>query len=136
MNRFSLKFATLLASVLIVASVAIAQTPGPVPTTDVLGVHDLSAGTSPLRGANANACIYCHTPHGGLSTSALWNQTLSTKQYTLNPGTTGNPITPTSVVTGQYALLELPRWHRRRWTDYRNRHYQDDWHHSRHGDEP
>jgi predicted CXXCH cytochrome family protein len=97
-NRISLTFATLLASVLIVASLAIAQTtPGPAPTTDVLGVHDLSAGTSPLRGANANACIYCHTPHGGLSTTALWNQTLSTKQYTLNPGTTGNPVTPTSV---------------------------------------
>jgi predicted CXXCH cytochrome family protein len=96
--RICLKLATLLATVLIIISISSAQAPqGPIPTTDVLGVHDLSAGSSPLSGANANACVYCHAPHGGLTTPGLWNQTLSTKQYTLNPGTTGNPITPTSV---------------------------------------
>jgi predicted CXXCH cytochrome family protein len=88
----------MIAFVLILISQGISQVgPGPAPTTDVLGVHDLGSGTSPVRGANSNACIYCHVPHGGLSTAPLWNQTLSTKQYTLNQGTTGTAPTPTSV---------------------------------------
>jgi predicted CXXCH cytochrome family protein len=77
------------------ATLAVAQTAAP--TTDILGVHDLSAGSSPVRGPNASACIYCHVPHGGLSTTPLWNQTLSTKQYTPYPGATANPGTPAAV---------------------------------------
>ncbi len=48
---------------------------------DVLGVHDLSTTASPVRGAMSSACLYCHAPHSGGS-KALWNQTLSTKNYT------------------------------------------------------
>ena len=56
-----------------------AQTPPP--TKDVLGAHDLS-GASTVKGPNANACIYCHAPHGGAD-KTLWNQTLSNQNYTL-----------------------------------------------------
>ena len=49
-------------------------------TSDVLGVHDLSTTASPVRGAMASACLYCHAPHSG-GTKALWNQTLSTQNY-------------------------------------------------------
>ncbi|HZS96484.1 MAG TPA: hypothetical protein VFA40_06880, partial [Terriglobales bacterium] len=48
---------------------------------DVLGVHDLSTTASPVRGAMSAACLYCHAPHSG-GTKALWNQTLSTQNYT------------------------------------------------------
>jgi predicted CXXCH cytochrome family protein len=48
---------------------------------DVLGVHDLSTTASPVRGAMSAACLYCHAPHSG-ATKALWNQTLSTQNYT------------------------------------------------------
>src|SRR5580765_3638712 len=85
------------------ATLAVAQTAAP--TTDILGVHDLSAGSSPLRGPNSSACIYCHVPHGGLSTTPLWNQTLSTKQYTLYPGATANPGTPTAVNSASVLCL-------------------------------
>lgn len=51
------------------------------PTRDVLGVHDMSAGTSPVHGQNANACLYCHAPHSGIKEGPLWSQTLSVKTY-------------------------------------------------------
>jgi hypothetical protein len=50
-------------------------------TGDILGAHDLSTTTSPVRGAMSGACLYCHAPHSG-ATKALWNQTLSTQTYT------------------------------------------------------
>lgn len=50
-------------------------------TRDVLGVHDMSAGTSPVHGQNANACLYCHAPHSGIKEGPLWSQTLSRKTY-------------------------------------------------------
>ena len=59
----------------------LAQPPQP-QTRDVLGVHDMGAGTSPIHGANANACLYCHAPHSGIKEGPLWSQTLSTKTYT------------------------------------------------------
>jgi len=83
-----------LAWVLLLAAPTGAQT---TPTTDILGVHDMSSGSSPMHGSNANACIYCHAPHNALSNSQLWNQTLSTNQYTLHPDSTGTPSTPTTV---------------------------------------
>jgi hypothetical protein len=67
------------------------------PTTDVLGVHDMSSSASPLHGNNANACIYCHAPHNALSAAPLWNQTLSTKEYILYPNSSSTPSTPTKV---------------------------------------
>jgi predicted CXXCH cytochrome family protein len=83
-----------LACVLFLAATAGAQT---IPTTDVLGVHDMSSGKSPMHGSNANACIYCHAPHNALSAAPLWNQTLSTSEYTLYPNATSTPSTATKV---------------------------------------
>jgi hypothetical protein len=79
---------------LLLAALTGAQT---IPTTDVLGVHDLSSGASPMRGPNASACIYCHAPHNGLSDSPLWNQTLSTSEYILYPDSTDSPSAPAKV---------------------------------------
>jgi hypothetical protein len=81
--------------VLLLAALTGAQTQ--TPTTDVLGVHDMSSAASPLHGSNTNACIYCHAPHNALSTPALWNQTLSTNEYILNPESTNSPSEPTKV---------------------------------------
>jgi predicted CXXCH cytochrome family protein len=50
-------------------------------TGDILGAHDLSTTASPVRGTMSSACLYCHAPHSGAS-KALWNQTLSTQNYT------------------------------------------------------
>ena len=50
-------------------------------TGDILGVHDLSTTASPVRGTMSSACLYCHAPHSA-GTKALWNQTLSTQNYT------------------------------------------------------
>lgn len=97
MTKSALTSRMLFACVLLLAPSVRGQTVTITPTTDVLGVHDLSAGSSPLHGPNANACIYCHAPHSGASKSRLWNQTLSTQQYTLYPGTTQNPTTQSSV---------------------------------------
>lgn len=52
-------------------------------SADVLGAHDMSAGTSPVRGAMANACLYCHAPHSGSGKGPLWGQALSSQTYTL-----------------------------------------------------
>lgn len=87
--------AKVLACVLLLAALTGAQTSPP--TTDVLGVHDMSSGISPTRGPNANACLYCHAPHNALSTSPLWNQTLSTKEYILHPDSTSTPSSPAKV---------------------------------------
>jgi hypothetical protein len=48
-------------------------------TGDVIGMHDLSPGsTSPITGARPGSCTYCHAPHSGLASGqALWNQTLA-----------------------------------------------------------
>ncbi|HTY64814.1 MAG TPA: cytochrome c3 family protein [Acidobacteriota bacterium] len=91
-----------LAYVLLLAAFAGAQTN---PTTDVLGVHDMSSGNSPMFGPNANACIYCHAPHNALSVVPLWNQTLSTNDYILYPGSTSTPSAPTKVGTASQRCL-------------------------------
>jgi len=80
---------------LALAGIVAAQNPPP--QRDTLGVHDLGAGSSPVRGQNANACLYCHAPHNALSTTPLWNQTLSTAQSILHPSATDNPGSATSV---------------------------------------
>ena len=50
---------------------------------DVAGMHDLGPGTkSPVVGARADFCSYCHAPHSGL-TQGLWNQTLTRQSYTV-----------------------------------------------------
>src|ERR1051326_2651064 len=89
---------------LALAGVTAAQNPPP-PQRDTLGVHDLGAVSSPVRGQNANACLYCHAPHNALSTTPLWNQTLSTAQIIPNPAATDNPGSATSV--GRTSMLCL-----------------------------
>ena len=91
-----------LACVLLLAALTGAQTN---PTTDVLGVHDMSSGNSPMHGSNANACIYCHAPHNALSVAPLWNQTLSTNEYILYPNSTSTPSAPTKVGTASLRCL-------------------------------
>lgn len=86
------------------AGVIAAQNPPP-PQREVLGVHDLSAANSPVHGQNASACIYCHAPHNALSTTPLWNQTLSTNPSIVYPTATANPGTPTTV--GRTSMLCL-----------------------------
>ncbi len=94
----------MLASWLACTTVSGAQVTPP-PSVDVLGSHDLGSGASAVRGQSSNACMYCHVPHNALSTTPLWNQTLSTNQYTLYPGATENPGTSTSV--GRSSMLCL-----------------------------
>jgi predicted CXXCH cytochrome family protein len=77
-----------------------------VPNRDVLGVHDLSAGTSPLRGPNANACIYCHVPHKSVTATPLWNQTLSTQPYTFYSSGTSQNVSVQPVI-GKVSTLCL-----------------------------
>ena len=65
------------------AGAVFSQVPG-----DVMGMHNLGPGsTSPLTGARPDACSYCHAPHSGLSVG-LWNQKLTTKNYTTYSSTT------------------------------------------------
>jgi len=75
------------------------------PTTDVLGVHDISSGISPLQGANANACINCHSPHNGLTFAPRWNQTLSTEDNTLLSSSTSTTSAATIVRTASLRCL-------------------------------
>ncbi len=68
-------------------------------TGDVIGVHDLTTGSkSPITGARAGSCTYCHAPHSGIGNAPLWNQTLSMQTYTPYTSTTspqtGNPQPP------------------------------------------
>ena len=57
---------------------------------DQLGSHDLTpSGSSPVKGALTNSCLYCHAPHGGMSQQTpLWNQQLSTQTYNFYTSTT------------------------------------------------
>lgn len=63
--------------------------------------HDLrSGGSSAFKGTNDQTCIYCHTPHNGLSALVpLWNHpTTATTTFTLYPsgGTLNStPVQPT-----------------------------------------
>lgn len=58
-------------------------------TGDVIGVHDLTTGSkSPITGARAGSCTYCHAPHSGIGNAPLWNQTLSVQTYTPYSSTT------------------------------------------------
>lgn len=93
------QFGMLLWCVLLLGLVSSGQTTNL--STDVLGSHDFGSGRGGVQGGNANACIYCHAPHNASSTIPLWNQTLSTNQYTLNT----NPTTATSVNTASMLCL-------------------------------
>jgi predicted CXXCH cytochrome family protein len=66
---------------------------------DAMGVHDMTRGSaSPVTGARAGSCQYCHAPHSGIGNAPLWNQTLSVQTYTPYSSTTsvetGNTLPP------------------------------------------
>ncbi|HEY3707652.1 MAG TPA: cytochrome c3 family protein [Terracidiphilus sp.] len=68
-------------------------------TEDVLGVHSLGPGSrSHISGARPDACAYCHAPHSGANTG-LWNQQLTTKNYTMYTANT-EKNTPRQPVLG------------------------------------
>ncbi len=55
---------------------------------DVMGMHNLGPGSkSPVTGARTDSCSYCHAPHSGLNIG-LWNQKLTTQNYTMYTSTT------------------------------------------------
>jgi nitrate/TMAO reductase-like tetraheme cytochrome c subunit len=77
-------------------------------TSDVMGMHNLEAGTSPLYTQGSLGCTFCHAPHSGIGANTpLWNQTLSSATY--NPYSsstyheTGN-TQPTLGVTSSLCL--------------------------------
>jgi predicted CXXCH cytochrome family protein len=79
---------TALACIAVTASTAYAQSIG----TDVIGIHNLGPGsTSPVTGSRPDACSYCHAPHSGLVVG-LWNQKLTTKNYSMYTSTTEKNI--------------------------------------------
>lgn len=57
---------------------------------DQLGTHDLTPnGTGPVKGGLNNSCLYCHAPHGAMSSpTPLWNQKLSMQTYNFYSSTT------------------------------------------------
>ena len=58
-------------------------------TQDVLGMHNLGPGLSPVQGAASLGCVYCHAPHSGVGgNTPLWNQKLSKQTYTPYTSTT------------------------------------------------
>lgn len=75
----------LLWAVLLLCGCALAQIGG-----EQLGTHDLTPkGISPVKGPMTNACLYCHAPHGGMSSpTPLWNQRLSIQTYNFYTSTT------------------------------------------------
>ena len=44
-------------------------------------IHDFTAGGHFGATVAVGQCTFCHTPHGALSTSLLWNHTLSGQTY-------------------------------------------------------
>jgi len=59
-------------------------------STDVLGMHNLTAGSgSSVSSQGSLGCTFCHAPHSGLGgVSPLWNQKLSKSTYTPYTSTT------------------------------------------------
>lgn len=62
---------------------------------DQLGLHDMTpTGASLVKGGISNACLYCHAPHGAMSSpTPLWNQQLSVQTYNLYTSTTFHQTT-------------------------------------------
>ncbi len=58
-------------------------------STDILGSHNMGAGTSPVKSGLSAACLYCHAPHSGIGgRTPLWSQKLSAQSYTMYSSTT------------------------------------------------
>jgi predicted CXXCH cytochrome family protein len=72
--------------------------------------HDLSAssGTAgPKSATNTQLCIFCHTPHKAMSTTLLWNHTLTSQNPTWQDATKtskGTPL-PTTLNVGTKRCL-------------------------------
>jgi predicted CXXCH cytochrome family protein len=83
LNTNSLRALRLL--ILLAASSAWGQLSG-----DQLGTHDLTpSGVGPVKGSLSNSCLYCHAPHGAMSSpTPLWNQKLSMQTYNFYSSTT------------------------------------------------
>ncbi len=80
MSRFALFCAPIIATI-----IATAATQAQIPTTNVIGVHDMGPhGQSPITGG-LTTCQYCHAPHSAAhDIHPLWSQKLSTvTNYTL-----------------------------------------------------
>ncbi len=73
-----LKFSLTGAIVVLASCTLLAQFSG-----DVLGQHQLTLGSSsPVTGASASSCNYCHAPHSGMGgVTPLWNHQLSKATY-------------------------------------------------------
>jgi predicted CXXCH cytochrome family protein len=64
--------------------------------------HDLSSAST---GSNKNTvtseiCVFCHTPHGALTTVPLWNRTDTTSTFTLYSSATFNATTTKTQPSG------------------------------------
>jgi predicted CXXCH cytochrome family protein len=79
-----LKKVVFLGALLVIAAGMVQAQVPTVPTTDVMGTHDMgSGGQSPVKGA-LSTCQYCHAPHSGLhGVAPLWSQKLSASSYTM-----------------------------------------------------
>jgi len=76
-------------------------------TSDVLGMHNLGPGPSPVQGQASLGCVYCHAPHSGVGgNTPLWNQKLSTQSYTTY-GSTTEQNTGTQPTLGESSSLCL-----------------------------
>ncbi len=76
--------------------------------TDVLGMHDLTAGgKSPVQTPGAIGCTFCHAPHSGLGVAPLWNQTLSQQAYTPYTSTTYHQTGQSKPAVGESSTLCL-----------------------------
>ena len=61
---------------------------------DQLGTHDLTPGSvGNVKGLISNACLYCHAPHGAMSSpTPLWNQKMTVQTYNMYGSTTYHQI--------------------------------------------
>ncbi len=96
----------ILAAGLVLVAIAVATVPGlavPPPGypngTSVVGTpHNLSyAASSDRYGAGAlrdygEVCVYCHTPHGGQTSSPLWNRNYGAGPYSMYDATHSSTI--------------------------------------------
>ncbi|PIQ50818.1 MAG: hypothetical protein COW02_17965 [Comamonadaceae bacterium CG12_big_fil_rev_8_21_14_0_65_59_15] len=79
-------------------------TPGG-PGSGMLGTaHDftIEGQHQPISGMPIGLCSVCHTPHSAISTQLLWNQKLTTQNYTWGDATatTGGTLLPSSAHLG------------------------------------
>ncbi len=79
MNRIAVSDAILFCVVILATTFATRATEAQVPTTNVIGVHDMGPfGQSPVTGG-LTTCMYCHAPHSAHpDIQPLWSQKLST----------------------------------------------------------